>query len=252
LVFAAFVVLPPSADAGDQPCSDFSNQAQAQSYFATKGGPSSDPKRLDADGDGEVCDALPCPCAKSGWSRGPRATPRARQRRKARVFKARVSDVVDGDTIKIRTVRRHYTVRLIGIDAPEARPRRLAECGGREATSRMLYLTFNDPADYDGDGLYDSRGGDGLRVRVETDPTQPRHDRDGRLLAYVSTPWRSLARGELDAGWAKVYSFGKRFRAYRRFHAAERTARSRRRGVWDKCGGHFHTRLRAARLQRSS
>jgi hypothetical protein len=49
--------------AGDVDCSNFSNQAAAQSYFLSHGGPSSDPSGLDGDGDGVACESLPCPCS---------------------------------------------------------------------------------------------------------------------------------------------------------------------------------------------
>jgi hypothetical protein len=56
--------LARSAAAADRDCADFANQAAAQRYFLAHGGPARDPDRLDADGDGVVCESLPCPCAK--------------------------------------------------------------------------------------------------------------------------------------------------------------------------------------------
>jgi micrococcal nuclease len=44
---------------GDKDCPDFATHAEAQKYFEAKGGPASDPDRLDADHDGSACDALP-------------------------------------------------------------------------------------------------------------------------------------------------------------------------------------------------
>jgi hypothetical protein len=52
--------------AADVNCSDFPNQAAAQSYFINHGGPTSDPAGLDADGDGIACESLPCPCSSAG------------------------------------------------------------------------------------------------------------------------------------------------------------------------------------------
>jgi len=40
-------------------CSDFSNTAEAQAFFIRSGGPSLDPHRLDADGDGFACEFDP-------------------------------------------------------------------------------------------------------------------------------------------------------------------------------------------------
>lgn len=43
----------------DRNCSDFPTQADAQTFFEAAGGPGADPHRLDADGDGVVCESLP-------------------------------------------------------------------------------------------------------------------------------------------------------------------------------------------------
>jgi hypothetical protein len=51
--------------AADANCSDFPNQAAAQSYYIAHGGPAQDPDRLDADHDGIACESLPCPCNTS-------------------------------------------------------------------------------------------------------------------------------------------------------------------------------------------
>jgi hypothetical protein len=74
------LVLPALADnhpvhASDRDCPDFSNQAAAQSYFISLGGPASDPDRLDADGDGIACESLPCPCSTGGGGTTPKPTP---------------------------------------------------------------------------------------------------------------------------------------------------------------------------------
>jgi hypothetical protein len=44
---------------GDKDCGDFATHAEAQAFFISQGGPSSDPNRLDADNDGQACEALP-------------------------------------------------------------------------------------------------------------------------------------------------------------------------------------------------
>lgn len=67
--------------------------------------------------------------------------------------------MVDGDTIRVRAYgakRKRYAVRLIGIDTPETkRPGTAVECGGKEATSNMLRLSFTSARDSDGGGLLD-------------------------------------------------------------------------------------------------
>jgi micrococcal nuclease len=151
----------------------------------------------------------------------------------------RITEVVDGDTLKVRAQGRSYTVRLIGIDTPETRrPGTPVECGGREATSRMLELAFGAPVDRDGDGVYDTEGGRGRRVTLRPDPTQDARDRYGRLLAYVDP---GVQRGMLASGWATVYVYDRNpFQRLARFQAAERQARAARRGAWSRCGGDFH------------
>jgi len=47
-----------SYESGDRDCTDFSSQSEAQRFFITNGGPSSDPHNLDRDGDGIACESL--------------------------------------------------------------------------------------------------------------------------------------------------------------------------------------------------
>jgi hypothetical protein len=58
----------------DATCSDFPNQAAAQSYFLARGGPAADPDGLDADHDGIACESLRCPCSTATTS-APSPTP---------------------------------------------------------------------------------------------------------------------------------------------------------------------------------
>jgi endonuclease YncB( thermonuclease family) len=233
------------AAAADLDCSDFSTQAAAQSYFLSRGGPSSDPDRLDGDGDGIACESNGCPCNYSSTPSPPAPAPPVdadsdgvpdnvdacpaqpastsdgcplppapSTRRAVTSFYAVVTAVVDGDTIRVRRgYSRTYTVRLIGIDTPE--------------TKR--------------DGLYDGKGGKGRRVKVTTDPTQDRRDQYGRLLAYVKGAQGSFAGKQLRAGWAAVYVFGDPFEQLAAFQAAEGSARGAGRGAWAECAGNFHS-----------
>jgi endonuclease YncB( thermonuclease family) len=75
-----------------------------------------------------------------------------------------VTEVVDGDTIKVSLIG---TLRLIGIDTPETRdPRKPVQCFGREASNKAKELLG------------------GKRVYLEYDPAQ-KTDKYGRTLAYV-------------------------------------------------------------------
>jgi hypothetical protein len=42
----------------DRDCGDFGSQAEAQRFFITNGGPSSDPHKLDRDNDGIACETI--------------------------------------------------------------------------------------------------------------------------------------------------------------------------------------------------
>jgi endonuclease YncB( thermonuclease family) len=207
--FAAFaftlLAFASPAAARDYDCGDFSTQAQAQKYLL-KG----DPYRLDSDGDGVACESLPCPCSKA--KPGGKAPPPP----KAVRFTGRVADVVDGDTIDVRRPGgRVVRIRILGIDTPEVYGG--VECGGRIASALMKRL---------------ARG----RVRAVTDPRQPKRDRYGRLLAYVSRGKADLGRIMVKRGRAKVYVVGSRFSRFRSYKRAERSARADSRGTWATCG----------------
>jgi endonuclease YncB( thermonuclease family) len=221
----------PSASAADRDCSDFDNQRQAQNHFIDMGGPRRDPDRLDADGNGVACESLACPCSRARARPSPQP-PRGR----AQTIRARVTSVVDGDTIRVRplerTRRRRYTVRLIGIDTPEVLGG--VEAAGRRASARLKRLAT------------------GRRVLLRTDPTQAKYDRYDRLLAYAKLrggPNAALA--QLRAGWARVYVDGGRpFRRMRAYRRAQRSARRADRGVWGRRGGRFYGPAPATAAQR--
>jgi micrococcal nuclease len=183
----------------------------------------------------------------------PRPAPQpTKPRPRAQVIDARVTSVADGDTINMRAFgakRDFYRVRLLGIDTPEPRrPGVAVECGGKRATTSMYQLAFSDVADLDGNRLLDDDGGSqGRRVTLVTDPTQDLFDGYGRLLAYATTRQGvNLGRRQLARGWAAVYVFDRPFARLGAFRAAQRRARSGRRGAWRLCGGNFHRRARSA------
>jgi micrococcal nuclease len=150
------------------------------------------------------------------------ASPRSR----AQTIRSKVVRVVDGDTIVVRpleaTRRRRYTVRLLGIDSPEKRPK---ECGANPAADNARSLAPR-----------------GRRVLLKTDPTQPTFDRYDRLLAYVRLPGgRQLNRAQIADGWAKVLVVGRRFQQYGTFMRTARRAKRQNAGAWGLCGG-MHVR----------
>lgn len=139
-----------------------------------------------------------------------------------------VTDVVDGDTIKVLSRGFETPVRLLGIDTPETRrPGGFVQCFGPAASARTRRLLPN-----------------GQEVRLVTDVSQDRRDRYGRLLAYVYKPGKSGATDSVNhalvaTGYAKVFIYrGNPFRHAKPFEEAEARARRRAIGLWgEPCRG---------------
>jgi endonuclease YncB( thermonuclease family) len=218
---ALMLAVSSPASAQDRDCSDFDTQADAQHFFEQAG--SGDPHGLDGDDDGVACELNDCPCRGVGEHEGGGG---GETRSRFQTIRSKVIRVIDGDTIVIRpleaTKRPRYTVRLIGIDSPEFRPK---ECGATLATENARRLAPR-----------------GRRVLLKTDPTQPMFDRFDRLLAYVRLPsGRQLNRAQIAAGWAKVLVVGRRFQQYAEYKRLARRAKRQGRGAWGICGG-MHVR----------
>ena len=134
---------------------------------------------------------------------------------------ARVVRVLDGDTLVASIGGRQRTIRLAGIDAPETvRPGVAIECGGPEASASLTKLA---PA--------------GARLSLIMDSSQDRRDRYGRLLRYVEVNGRDLGRALVAA----VYVFERPFGALSEYESAAADAERRGHGVWELCGGAFHS-----------
>jgi micrococcal nuclease len=144
------------------------------------------------------------------------------QHAEALTLRGTVSEVVDGDTIKVISRGFETPVRLIGIDTPETRaPGKPVQCFGPAASARTKRLL---PL--------------GQRVRLVTDPTQDTRDRYARLLAYVYKPGRRGPKGSVNhslvaTGHARVNVYGGvRFRHAIPFFKAQNRARRAKRGMW--------------------
>jgi len=141
-----------------------------------------------------------------------------------------VAEVVDGDTLRVRTAGSAdaVAVRLIGIDAPErSHPSLGKEFLSDEAASHLSSLCR------------------GKTVRMEKDSVET--DKYDRLLRYVFLPppdGRLLNEEMLRAGMARAYT---RFPFSRKdaFAAAERKARRDGMGIWED-GGMAEARWLAA------
>ena len=128
---------------------------------------------------------------------------------------ARVTRVVDGDTLIVELEGREARVRLIGVDTPETvHPQKPVEHFGKEASA------------------FTKRMADGKAVRLKTDDQVGDRDRYGRLLRYVYLPDGQLLNAEIIAqGYGFAYT---RFPISKmeEFRALEREARKKGRGLW--------------------
>lgn len=138
----------------------------------------------------------------------------------------RVVAVVDGDTLKVKLGVKDVYVRLIGIDTPEVvRPGVPQECGGPQASASMRSLVSP-----------------GYEVELIRDRSQDDRDRYGRLLRYAELDGTDLAREQVARGWAEVYVYDSNpYARLGAFKKASAGARDHGRGVWDACGGDFHS-----------
>jgi micrococcal nuclease len=132
---------------------------------------------------------------------------------------ARVTRIVDGDTLVVSVDGRDEKVRLIGIDTPETvDPRKPVQCFGKEASRRMADLL---PP--------------GSAVRLERDAEL--RDRYGRLLAYVfrSSDGVFVNEAMVADGYAHTLTIPPNVAYAERFSDAQRTAREADKGLWSAC-----------------
>ncbi len=134
-----------------------------------------------------------------------------------------ITDVVDGDTIKIRKDGVIETLRLIGIDTPETvDPRKPVQCFGKEASSMAKQLLL------------------GKNVRIESDSTQDTRDKYGRLLVYVfRDDGLFFNKHMIVEGYAYEYTYNIPYKYQAEFKSAQENARSSGKGLWssDTCNG---------------
>lgn len=143
---------------------------------------------------------------------GPAAARQLPAENPAAVETARVTDVVDGDTIRLAT---GAEVRLTGIQAPKlplGRKGFRAWPLARDAKAALAAIIANR--------------------ELRLDYTGRRHDRWGRLLAHVYAGKTWLQREMLLRGLARVYTFSDNRAHAEALYAAERKARSAGRGIW--------------------
>ena len=136
------------------------------------------------------------------------------------VERARVLDVIDGDTIAIDRGQGREKVRYIGVDTPETvHPSKPVEVMGREASAANKAMV------------------EGRDVLLERDLTD--RDRYGRLLRYVWIEDPSSSSGValvnlalVAGGFAQVSTYPPDVRYVDLYLAAQRQAREAGLGLW--------------------
>jgi micrococcal nuclease len=126
---------------------------------------------------------------------------------------ALVERAVDGDTLLLAD---HTRIRLLGVDTPETkRPEAPIEPWGPEAHE------------------FTRAHVEGRMVRLEFD--KERHDKYDRVLAYVYLGDWFLNEELIRAGMGRAITNHPYSEAMkRRFRAAEREAKEKRRGIWSE------------------
>lgn len=127
--------------------------------------------------------------------------------------------VIDGDTISIYVNGQKTNVRLIGIEAPEAKNayNEKSDCYGEEAKTFLI-----------------NRIG-GKEVYLEADPSQDDTDSYGRLLRYVWLGDELVNQSLLIEGNAREYTYRTEYRYRDNFTKAQKYAHDNLAGLWGAC-----------------
>jgi len=142
----------------------------------------------------------------------------------AGVRKARVQEIVDGDTIKVSIGHDRFTVRLIGIDTPELHdPNTPVECYGQEAAN---YLASIIPH----------------KTLIYLDKDVSETDRYDRLLRSVWVEqgegrYRLVQDAMVRDGYAVLDTFPPDVEYVDYLTMAQDSAQAAGRGLWSVCGG---------------
>ena len=129
---------------------------------------------------------------------------------------AKVTRVIDGDTIEVDIGGSIYKVRYIGIDTPEiVHPSQPVECFGKEASDKNLELV----------------GGEIVKLEKDVSET----DKYGRLLRYVWAGDILVNDYLVRQGYAYAYTYPPDVKYAEQFAEAQREARDNDRGLWSAC-----------------
>lgn len=134
-----------------------------------------------------------------------------------------VTSIVDGDTIKVLIDNKTETIRLVGIDTPEAISAE-PQCYAAEASAAVNAML------------------EGKQVRMENDDKQGDHDKYGRLLRFVFLEDGTHINEKIvkdGLGFEKLYASPHKY--YDQFVNAQNDAKNAKRGLWspDTCSGEY-------------
>ena len=128
-----------------------------------------------------------------------------------------VTEVIDGDTIRVKVRGKSESVRLLAIDTPETKdPRKPVQCFSNEATKKMQSFVS------------------GKYVKLVDDKAQGNRDKYQRLLRYVYDGKTFINRELVAQGFAFSY---KQYptKYLNEFNRLEQLAREKNLGLWNKC-----------------
>jgi micrococcal nuclease len=138
------------------------------------------------------------------------ATDKRHQQQSAKAGYYMVTRVIDGDTIRVGVDGKTETVRLIGMDAPEAK-----ECFANQATAKAQELLR------------------GQQIRLEADDSQDDRDTYGRLLRYVFLEdGTNFSQLMVSQGYAREFTFISPYRYQAEFKQAQKEAENKEIGLW--------------------
>jgi len=142
--------------------------------------------------------------------------------------KAKVLSVVDGDTVKVIYHQKGESIRLIGIDTPEAKPNKKAMKDAQRTKSDLeTIISQGKKATFFVKGLV--KPGDLLSIEFDNRA----RDKYGRLLAYLYlTDGKMLNEEIVKAGYAQLMTIPPNVKYQERFLKAYREARENHRGLW--------------------
>ncbi|WP_067564306.1 thermonuclease family protein [Halofilum ochraceum] len=140
---------------------------------------------------------------------------------------ARVTKIVDGDTVDVSIDGDADTVRLVGVDTPETSGSNTPSEYDNALTEAHLREWGNRAADWLGQVIPE-----GAHIFLEFDSNEGRRGSFGRLLAYIYTEDGVLiGRQLLKQGYARAYTEGDAIRESI-YSSLEQRARDQCEGLW--------------------